>query len=493
MKNQKKMLIVLAVAAVVLAALYFFVISPLITADDGTGDEETQKPLEDEIINEAGRVLLFPHYERAQIQAVEIYNSFGKYTVYRNAEDTFVLNGFESVSIDPTFLSSIIVGAGYPLTMSRIAENAEDLSEYGLDAEKDDPAWYRLKTTDGNEYKVFIGKMLVSNAGYYVRKDGSSSVYAVSNSLLDAMLLGKENVVAKQFTPAISTTGVMNVSKFAVAKDGEPVASVRVLTEDEANDLGLTVRYQLVEPAGYNLNVTTYTSALEKFTSFEATNIVAVGLTNSKLKKYGLDNPAYSVYFDYDGEECFLSISEKNEEGNYYVAAADKEVIAEVSADKLDFLDLDVIRWVDQPVFMVNINEVAQIKIESDRISETFNLEGEGQELVVTASSGYLPDVSNFRQFYKTLLCIYIQGYSELSDEEIEQVSQGEPRLLFTYTTRAGITTEYAFYDISERKDVCLINGKGGEFHFLYSHINKISSDCIKILNGIAVDSEDRN
>ncbi|MBO4220257.1 MAG: hypothetical protein J5933_04970, partial [Clostridia bacterium] len=92
MKNQKKILIVLAVAAVVLTALYFFVISPLITADDGTGDEETQKPLEDEIINEAGRVLLFPHYERAQIQAVEIYNSNGKYTD-ENGNEITVLYG----------------------------------------------------------------------------------------------------------------------------------------------------------------------------------------------------------------------------------------------------------------------------------------------------------------------------------------------------------------------------------------------------------------
>ena len=271
------------------------------------------------------------------------------------------------------------------------------------------------------------------------------------------------------------------------------MVSVKMISEDEAKDLGLDINYQLVVPKGYNLNVTTYTSALECFTSFEATEIAAVGITKSKLEKYGLTNTPYSILFEFNGEEVYLTVSEKTEDGNYYVASHNNDVIGVYPAESLSFLDTDVIRWVDQSIYMVNINEIAEMKIESKRVNETFTLEGEGQELVVTTSTGLKPEVKNFRQFYKTLLSTYIQGYSELSEEEIAAATEKTPQLTFTYTTRAGKTTVYKFYDISERKSICLIDGEGGEFYYLYTHANKISSDCIKIINGEPVDSEDRN
>ncbi|MBR6558197.1 MAG: DUF4340 domain-containing protein [Clostridia bacterium] len=493
MKKQKILAIAAFCAAVVLILLYFFVISPVLLAEDPADTEETQKPLENEVINESGRTLLFPHYERESIQSIEVYNSNGKYTVYRNAEDTFVLNGFEELSLDPTVLSSVIVGAGYSITMNRITEEAEDLSEYGLDPEKDDPAWYRLTTIDEKQYKVYIGKKLVSDAGYYVCLEDSRAVYTITNSLLDTMFLGKENIAAKQITTTIASTDMMKVTKFAVMKGEDTVVSVKSITEAEAESLGLDINYQLVVPKGYNLNVTTYTAALECFSSFEATEIAAIGITKSKLEKFGLTGAPYSIYFELNGEETYLTVSEKTEDGKYYVASHNNDVIGVYPAESLPFLETDVIRWVDQSIYMVNINEIAEIKIESNRVNETFTLEGEGQDLIVTTSEGLKPDVKNFRQFYKTLLSTYIQGYSELSDEEIEAAKSKEPQLTFTYTTRAGKTTVYQFYTISERKSICVIDGEGGEFYYLYTHANKISSDCIKIINGEPVDSEDRN
>jgi len=493
MKKQKIFAIAALCAAVVLILLYFLVIEKLPASDGSETAETTQAPLEDEVINESGRTLLFPKCERENIRSVEIYNSYGKYTVYKNVEDTFVLSGFEELSIDPTVLSSVVVGAGYPLTMNRITENAEDLSEYGLDPEKDDPAWYRLTTTDDQQYKIYIGKKLVSGAGYYVCREGSTAVYVITTSLMDALLLGKENIVAKQITPPMSSNQIMNVSRFAFAKGEEPMVSVKMITEEEAGELGLDINYQLVVPKGYNLNVSTYTGALECFTTFEATEIVAVGITKAKLEKYGLADAPYTIIYELNGEEVYLTVSEKTEEGTYYVASHNNDVIGVYPADSLSFLDTDVIRWVDQSIYMVNINEIAELKIESNRVNETFTLEGEGQELVVTTSEGLKPEVKNFRQFYKTLLSTYIQGYSELSEEEIAAAQEKEPQLTFTYTTRAGKTTVYKFFNITERKSICLIDGEGGEFYYLYTHANKISSDCIKIINGEPVDSEDRN
>lgn len=536
MKKQKILMLVLAIAAAVLILLWFFVIEPYIINapaefvemgdyemaqnTDGTvvlrrGDETItlnsgeyvaewsdgsktlvydgtiQEILEGEII-EGNRVLLFPHTERENMQSVEIYNTHGKYTVCRNGEGSFVLSGFEEVEIDPTALSSIVVGGGYALTMQRIADHAEDLSEYGLD-ESQDPAWYKLTNLQGESWKVYIGKKIVSGAAYYVRSEGSDSVYAISTSLIDALLLPKETIVSKQLTTTISSTQIAGVSNFAIMHGDEKYVAIKMISEEERDELGLTIVYQMTAPSGYNVNSSTYTEALENFVEFTATEILSVGITNARLEKYGLKDAPYTVYFEINGEENLLYVSEKTPEGTRYVASVTKDIIGVYDATEFDFLELDLIHWVDQSIFMVNINEVGTIKIESDRVNETFTLEGEAQELVVTTSGGIKPDVSNFRQFYKTLLGSNIQGYSELSEEEIAEYAKGEPELTFTYITRAGRVTEYKFYTISERRTICLINGEGGEFHYLYTHVNKISSDCIKIINGETVDSEDRS
>ena len=141
---------------------------------------------------------------------------------------------------------------------------------------------------------------------------------------------------------------------------------------------------------------------------------------------------------------------------------------------------------------MMNINNVKTITVESDTATRTFDLEGEGQELIVTErDSGFKPEVQNFRQFYKTLLSYNLQGYvsSDLGEDEVSVLIPTDPYLVLRIETRAGVVTEYKFYPYSTRRAYYTVDGNG-EFYVLRDMATKVISDAEKVMTNTAIDSE---
>ena len=80
-------------------------------------------------------------------------------------------------------------------------------------------------------------------------------------------------------------------------------------------------------------------------------------------------------------------------------------LVATINYSDVTFLDWDLIKFVDRPVFYKNINDIATISVEGKDVSETFTLEGESTDIVITPQSTGkafdADDVQNFRQLYK--------------------------------------------------------------------------------------------
>ena len=184
-------------------------------------------------------------------------------------------------------------------------------------------------------------------------------------------------------------------------------------------------------------------------------------------------------------------ISEKQEDGNYYVLSSLFDLIATVSSETFNFLEWDLIKWIERPIFQMNINTVETMKIESPEITDTYHLSGEGEELVVVSdTAGQFEDVYNFRQFYKTLLTISIEDYATITEEEIDALIADENNCALTYTvtTRKGNTTVYKFYPYSTRRAVVTINGDG-EFYVLRDSVDKIINDTKRVIANEPIDS----
>ena len=489
-KKQRRTIVILAIIVAAAICAYFFVVLPIVNyVEEVTA--ETVKLLDGEILGVNDRILMFEQVERSNIQSIEIHNDQGEWGVYYDSGDqTFYITGYPEAPYDKEKLSSLFVSAGYALSMTRVAEDCQDMSEYGL-AESDNPAWYTLTTRDGNTHTVYIGDPIPTNAGYYVRYKGRNAVYVLDSTLADTLLQPLEVMVTPMLTLPMNTNDYFTIKNFAIMKGSDITVLLTYLDEEEKEAEASLGSYKMLAPANYTVNDSNYSVALEQLTSFQGTSTLAYDPTDEELEEYGLLEPAYSIYYEYQGIQQSVVFSELNENGNYYAYSLLFNLITEVDGTSTQWLEWDLINWVDEPIFMMNINDVQTITVDSATATRVFDLEGEGQELVVTErATGFQPEVKNFRQFYKTLLSVYMQDYVGMTEEEIAALDDSKDLYMtLTIDTRAGVTHVYKFYPYSTRRAYYTVDGQG-EFYVLRDMATKVITDAEKVMTNTEIDSE---
>ncbi len=486
-KSQRTKIITVGIIALILIIAYFAVVQPLINqVTDNSAEPPTL--VEGEVLGSNNRILLFEHTEKANIQSIEVHNDSGTWTMYRGDDNEFYLKGYEGAPYSKALLASLVSDAGYTLSMTRVTDNCTDWSVYGLD-EASTPAWYVLTNLRGESHTVYIGDRIPTGAGYYCRYKDRPCVYVLQSSLASTLLVPLEQMITPILTYPLGTTDYYMVENFYIANRDDVQLSVTFLDEEERAKLAQDSPYLMVYPASYGVS-TTYETVLQTFMNFIADRAILQGssteaISTEELAKYGLDDPAYEIYFEYNDIANCVIFSDKTENGTYYAYSFVFNLIAEVSATTVPFLEYDLIQYVDRPVFQRNINDIGEIRIESPQVSETFTLVGEGEELIVTQKNGAKPVVQNFRQFYKTLLSIQIEDYVP----EGTDPASLDCMATFTATARSGAVFEYKFYQYTTRRALVTINGEG-EFYCIVDDVHKMLNDTERIIKGETVDAD---
>ena len=206
-KRQRILAIVLASLFVLSIPLYFFVIVPL------------TKILTENTDNNPDREIMYTQTERANIKSIEVKNDHGSYKfVYLEGLNKYVIEGHEFASYDPTLFSQLVIDTGYTLSKATVEnENAEKLSDYGLDDESN-PASFTLTTKEDVQYKVLIGDRIVSGGGYYARMDGEKKVYVLDTTLATTVLSPIEAFITPVLVNPSSLTTYFDVKDFAIYK-----------------------------------------------------------------------------------------------------------------------------------------------------------------------------------------------------------------------------------------------------------------------------------
>ena len=494
LKKRLKLIIIIGVAAVALIIAYFAVVGPLIAKLTAT-EEEIPELLPGEVLGTNNRILMFEHIEQAGIQEIEVHNSYGVYAFYRNEEDdTFYIKDMESAPYMKTALSSLVVSAGYTLSMERVTTDCQDMSEYGL-AESDNPAWYVLTTLDGTQHKVYIGNAIPTGAGYYVRYDGRNAVYILSSDIATTLLNDVKNFIEPILSLNLGSTDYFTVHDFYIMHYDDCVLWVDYIEDGVETDQPNTTSFEMKYPANY-IPSSNYETMLQTFIWFEGTQVVAIDeatkpLSSEVLAQFGIDseNPAWVIHYTYNDYDSFVYLSEKQADGTYYAYSLLFNMVAIVDAETVEWLEWDFIEFVDSSTYMLNINDIAKIEVISDKVTETFTLDGEGDEIKITPKSTMktfgATDLKNFRQLYKTFLGIKMEGYADNTDKE-------NLVLTLRYTTDAGKIYEFKFYQYSSRRCFYTVNGVG-EFYVLYDCVEKAINDTIKAVNGETIDSWAKN
>ena len=443
--------------------------------------------------------LMFPSIALENIENLTVHNSSGEYSLYyynseNPEESTVYLRGFEETPLQEDY-SYLMVSARHPVVRSRMTEDTSKAAMYGLDKESD-PAWYEITERGGRKYKVYIGDLAPTGDRYYVMVEGQDAIY-IADSDLNYLLRSAESYVLPVLSMPTDESEYYTTERFTLSVDEEIFVDVDFLSEKERLEMATSSYYEMLVPANYPVNSANYDSILKKFTGFQGTETLAFGnvsdvLDVETLAQYGLDKPKYRIYYRYSGIDNDIYFSEKQTdeetgESYYYAYSLYFNLVAKVSALTVDFFDWDFLMYVDRPVLAhTNINNVASIRIEGKGVDELFELNSTDTELnVLCKSTGKVysgDDAMSFRVFYKKMLEINLQDYSE-------SVSTDNMLMKLTITSKAGEVREYIFYATTSGHCYYTINGEG-EFYVLRDRIEKILSDATVLAAGGEITSE---
>ena len=488
MINKQLILIGVLVLITVVAALSFFlVIEPnLPTGESETVEEETTL-VEGEEQGYLDRIMIFEHVQRENIKRIDVTNSYGSYAFVRDGDNFFIEN-HETLAYNQEKFASLVVNTGYTLSMARITEKCDDMAEYGLD-ENSNPARFSItKLDDGVVHTVYVGKMVPTGAGYYCRYEGRDSVYVLDATLGNTVLADVASYVTPILSYPLERENYRSIKNFLMLKGGEEFVSITSLDEDEFDASAYMSAYKMLYPASYTVS-TSFDEILYGFMNFQGTKTLDIGITDEKLEKYALTNPAYEIFYEYKEILSYIAFSEKTENNTYYVYSGLFDLIAEIDAETVAFLEWDLLKYVDRSIFAMFIDEIEEITVTGGDVSESFYLSGAGETLTVKSkTSGTFVDVYNFRQFYKSILMIKLFDYATSAPpaEELDTTAT------LTVKTKGGVVYEYAFYQYETRRTLYTIDGKG-EFYVQSDRVEKLLRDAVRVSKGESVDAEAKN
>ncbi len=505
MKNRIVLTCICAALLVVLGLVYALVILPE-PDGDATATTETEQLIAGEVSGINGRVQMFDYIKMADVESLYVHNDNGEYRLVRK-NDALVIEGHEELLLDGEKVTQMIVNAGYTLSTFRSEVTEEDFSKYGL-GEGESNAYFVLRSKAGKRYTVYIGDKTLAGTGYYARYEGRDAIY-VLDSGIEKDLLGTVEYLVR---PLLAYPSQMNsyylVRTFMLGHGEEVFLTAGYLDPSKRDELAAMAVHQLTVPGDYPASEY-YNDVLTLFCDFSGSETVAIDLKEETLAKFGLDKPAYTLYVensvvDANGNPTdiignYLTFSEKQQDasGKYYYYAASYlfGIVARMEQITLDFLDWKLDKWVSPNVFQVNIVNVASIAFASEGQHVTFMLSGEDNKslTVKEKESGHTPAIDNFRQLWKVLLSITMDGTVDLSKEELAALTADEENLLFSMTvkTRAGRESVYRFYPYTDRRVFYTVNGEG-EFYVTSTMLHKAISDIGKIMRDEPVDPDSR-
>ena len=242
-------------------------------------------------------------------------------------------------------------------------------------------------------YTVYIGDAILSGGGYYVRLEGRESVYIITTDYIaDTILQPIEALVVPRVVYPVSVTYHSMGKDFVLGKLEDWKKEVNLETivaftyselEERINTVYSTRPYlsAIDVMAGYNINENSAISIFESFYSIEAIACRHIGLTpetgltDEILEKYKLDKEVYYLtYKTFSGNysdtgdklyaENKLFISQKTENGTYYVMAVEFDMIVEVDQYYLSFLEWDDMKWYNEAFIFHNVAYVRDVKFE---------------------------------------------------------------------------------------------------------------------------------
>ena len=265
-KKKGKGLLFAVLILIVLLVLYFVIDLQQKKADQEAETEETEESSLPVSVTED------------EIAKVTVKNGDVTMT-YTKSDDTWTYEEDHDFPLDESAVDTKMSKLT-SLTVDRVLESPEDLSEYGLDEPKQEVT---VLKTDGTAFTLYIGNQNSSNNDFYVKVDDGADVYTMPASSVNVFDMQPYDVAKADTFPTLESTNIRNIK--VEKEDG----TVEFASDETATSWTVKDQDGNEEKAGTTA-ASDLTSAVSSLSYKDF-----VDYKGDDLARYGLDKPAETV------------------------------------------------------------------------------------------------------------------------------------------------------------------------------------------------------
>lgn len=477
MKSNIKLLIA---AAVILLVLGGALAALMLMGGDAGENEEVTTTAQTESLSR----LLYDK-DPSQIENIHIRNESGEYDIKKYADDAWFVPDFAGHSHNTSNLRDTLDHAATMTSKQVAAENAEDMSVYGLDSPRADVT----VTFGGNEKKVLhIGSVSPSAGLTYVSFDDEKTVHAVNTSDIDSFLedkfyyIDKTVYTARQPKDENDTTNYTKIDKITISRkdiDYDIVLEYDIRQDSEEIISGNSSSHIMTSPVRLDLNPDTAYTTLTNVFGLTASEVAVVSPSEEVMEQLGLADPFAEVKFDIAGETFRFLIGNKyyDEDGNQtgYLCYAD-------GIDIIYIFDNATVPWAtvmptDITMTMITstyIYAIDTFEVSTADSSTLFKLSGGQNDFVVDCGD---PDVTadHFRDFY--------QYFLRAAAEELYLEPTDAPADVTVKVKNEYGTDVVEFIRSEDRMSIIRLNGVTS-FRCRTAYTDRLIENLERLLNG---------
>jgi hypothetical protein len=414
------------------------------------------------------------------LDSITVKNEKGEYTVLPT--DPPSIPGWGSL-ITSTYSLSRLMDICRSLVSRGLVAEEGDLAVYGLESPR---ARVDIKTKSGEGTFLFIGGDVPDGAGIYVRLEDRPGIYQAGKWDLENFFQGPFDFVDKELSPQLPDDGYggFDFGEIVLGGTVRPDGPVRVIHEEPENVQPgrISNAYRISGPIEASLNLDRGYNILKSLPGLSGDRAVDRLMGKEDLARYGLDRPYSTASVTGtlgQGLGGFgLMASRPDDEGNVYICRQGGELVYQVEAAKLPWLEASWWDLMDKMIILPFIDDIARVELNSPRRRVSFNLSGEGDELKVEAG-GIEVDTKFFRSYYQSLLSAV---YDEYTDDTIPPGAEPVMEILYHYRDGRPVN-RVSFYESNSRRVFTSLNG-GRPFYTYSAYITKVQNDLDQLLEG---------
>lgn len=427
-----------------------------------------EKKEQDEIVEEETKTNVFSA-SAEDIEAVKFLVD-KKETIFKKNDDSWVKEDESDFPVDQTKLNEIIE-ALENLEASRVLENVEETSEYGLDSPENT---ITVSTSDGTETIFRIGEENISTSQVYMEKEGDEgTVYVVDASFIEPFAGTLYDYAQMGEFPFIEAANITEIkvdgqeTQYSITKD----------TESGFWDISDGTESEKADSAKAS-SLTSSVGGLE-YSSF-------VNYDARDLSEYGLDKPFAEIMVEYEevveeteeseagetGEsqaeetdieqsdakemvkkELKLYVGSEAENDSRYVRVNDSTEIYMISNETLSsLLDKTSADFWDMTVNYLSANELDQLQVTYNGKTSAIDVsrettegeDGETEEKTTYLADNKEVDSVSFSTFYNKLINMAAQ---KRLIEEYKPEKEAEMTVIFKNAENNEKTVELYAYN----------------------------------------------